>query len=252
MLANSSDKPKGHTKKYRWGRAALVFAWVAVAYAFVQSITLGVVVWLRDLDNSPLNFINGPVLNTIFSASVYLLTLIVVVGVPWLIRRRTTTRSELGLQRLPSWLDIGLAPAGFIIYFIISAILITIFAALIPGIDIEQVQQNGFENIGQRYEYILAFATLVVVAPLAEEILFRGYLYGKVRTKIPIWAAALLVSLIFAVVHMQWNVGIDVFALSIVLCALREITGSIWSGVLLHMLKNGVAFYFLFVNPLIV
>jgi membrane protease YdiL (CAAX protease family) len=252
MLANSSDKPKGHTKKYRWGRAALVFAWVAVAYAFVQSITLGVVVWLRDLDNSPLNFINGSVLNTIFSASVYLLTLIVVVGVPWLIKRRTTTKSELGLQRLPSWLDIGLAPAGFIVYFIISAILITIFAALIPGIDIEQVQQNGFENIGQRYEYILAFATLVVVAPLAEEILFRGYLYGKVRVKIPVWAAALLVSLIFAVVHMQWNVGIDVFALSIVLCALREITGSIWSGVLLHMLKNGVAFYFLFVNPLIV
>jgi membrane protease YdiL (CAAX protease family) len=252
MLANSLDKSKGHTKKYRWGRAALVFAWVAVAYAFVQSITLGVVVWLRDLDNSPLNYINESVLNTIFSASVYLLTLIIVVGVPWLIKRRTTTRSELGLQRLPSWLDIGLAPAGFIVYFIISAILITIFAALIPGIDIEQVQQNGFENIGQRYEYILAFATLVVVAPLAEEILFRGYLYGKVRTKIPIWAAALLVSLIFAVVHMQWNVGIDVFALSIVLCALREITGSIWSGVLLHMLKNGVAFYFLFVNPLIV
>jgi len=31
--------------------------------------------------------------------------------------------------------------------------------------------------------------------------------------------------------------------------ALREVTGSIWAGTLLHMLKNGIAFYFLFVNP---
>ena len=37
------------------------------------------------------------------------------------------------------------------------------------------------------------------------------------------------------------------FALSIVLCGLREITGTIHAGILLHMLKNGIAFYLLFV-----
>ena len=46
--------------------------------------------------------------------------------------------------------------------------------------------------------------------------------------------------------HFQWNVGVNVFALSVVLCALREITGTIYAGILTHMIKNGVAFYLLY------
>jgi membrane protease YdiL (CAAX protease family) len=44
------------------------------------------------------------------------------------------------------------------------------------------------------------------------------------------------------------NVALDVFILSIVMCGLREMTGSIWAGVVLHMMKNGLAFYLLFIN----
>jgi len=36
----------------------------------------------------------------------------------------------------------------------------------------------------------------------------------------------------------------------LVLCTLRIVTGSIWAGVLLHMIKNGLAFYVLFVAPM--
>jgi len=173
-----------------------------------------------------------------------------VVGIPWLVKRRPTGRKTLGLQRLPSWLDIGLAPAGFVVYLVASVVLLAVISAMIPGFDIDQVQQNGFENITERYEYFLAFVSLVVIAPLAEEILFRGYFYGKIRSKVPAWVAVAVVSVVFAAAHGQWNVAVDVFALSVVLCILREMTGSIWSGLLLHMLKNGVAFYFLFINPL--
>jgi len=61
--------------------------------------------------------------------------------------------------------------------------------------------------------------------------------------------AALVTSLVFAAVHGQWNVAIDTFALSLVLCALREVTGTIWAGILLHMFKNAIAFYVLFIYP---
>ena len=57
----------------------------------------------------------------------------------------------------------------------------------------------------------------------------------------------LLVSLLFGIVHLQWNVGVNVFAMSIVMCLMREITGTIHAGILMHMLKNGIAFYLLFV-----
>jgi membrane protease YdiL (CAAX protease family) len=55
---------------------------------------------------------------------------------------------------------------------------------------------------------------------------------------------------VFGAVHGQWNVAIDVFSLSLIMCGLREITGNIWAGALLHMLKNGLAFYILFINPM--
>ena len=63
----------------------------------------------------------------------------------------------------------------------------------------------------------------------------------------PWWLPATLVSALFGVAHGQWNVGLDVFVLSMVACGLREATGSIWAGIVLHMIKNMVAFMATFV-----
>lgn len=249
FLAKVSLKSDGD--KLAWGRALLLLLWVLVGYILAQAVVVGIV-WLLTSFGVSFAQIDDAILNIVLVAAVYLFSLIIVLSVPWLLKRRQTSKQELGLQRLPSWKDIGLAPAGFVVYMVGSVILLAMATALVPSLDADQVQQNGFENITQQYQYILAFITLVVIAPLAEEVLFRGYLYGKVRTKVPLWAAIVLVSALFAAVHGQWNVAIDVFALSVVLCILRELTGSIWSGILLHMIKNGVAFYFLFVSPLIV
>ncbi|MBQ2637586.1 CPBP family intramembrane metalloprotease, partial [Candidatus Saccharibacteria bacterium] len=56
-----------------------------------------------------------------------------------------------------------------------------------------------------------------------------------------------ITSVLFAIMHGQWNVGVNVFAMSIVLCLLREMNGTIYSGILLHILKNGVAFVLLYI-----
>jgi membrane protease YdiL (CAAX protease family) len=61
--------------------------------------------------------------------------------------------------------------------------------------------------------------------------------------------------LLFAAAHLQWGSGapllwvaaIDTFVLSMVLSTLREKTGSLWSAIGLHAIKNGVAFTLLFV-----
>ena len=162
--------------------------------------------------------------------------------------RRTTSRKVMGLQALPTWKDLGLAPLGFVLYLIVSSALVYMISQLVPWLDLTQAQEVGFTDLSQRFEYFLAFLSLVLIAPVAEEALFRGYLYGKLRNTVPIWVAILIVSTVFAVIHGQWNVGIDVFILSVVACVLREVTGGIWAGILLHMLKNGLAFYLLFIN----
>jgi membrane protease YdiL (CAAX protease family) len=50
-------------------------------------------------------------------------------------------------------------------------------------------------------ELPLTFAVLVVVGPLAEELLFRGLLLDWLKQKMNVWAAATLLSLLFAGLH---------------------------------------------------
>ena len=72
--------------------------------------------------------------------------------------------------------------------------------------------------------------------------------FSQVTTELlSVIISAVLVSIVFGIVHLQWNVGVNVFAMSLVACALREYTGTIHAGILLHMIKNGLAFYYLFV-----
>ena len=163
-------------------------------------------------------------------------------------------RGDLGLKGLPTWTDIGLAPVGFIVSTLVAAGLAAIFS-MFPWFDAEQTQDIGFSTFLVGIDRIVAFVILVVIAPIAEEVIFRGWLYGKIRRilsegvseALSITISILLVSLLFGVVHMQWNVGVNVFALSVVLCGMREITGTIYAGILTHMLKNGVAFFLLYV-----
>jgi membrane protease YdiL (CAAX protease family) len=235
-------------KTYRWKFAVLLPLWVFIGFA-VSRLAISLLAVGLDAVGVPLKTLNHSVFNAAVAASIYVLTLVIVLNVPRLIKKFGTSREELGLTRLPSWTDIGLAPAGFVVYFLLSAVLVYVVTHIFPGFDISQAQNVGFENLGRYYELMLAFVTLVIIAPIAEELLFRGYLYGKLRNAVPIWAAILITSVLFGLIHGQWNVAVDVFALSIVMCVLREVTGGIWAGILLHMLKNGLAFYILFINP---
>jgi len=222
--------------------------WVLVSFVAVQ-LVLAALVQAAIALGVPLTTISPAIFSATVGALVYTLTIVVVIGVPWLVRRRSTSGAELGLSRLPIWLDILITPVGFVIYLLLSGSLLLFAQQFLTFIDFSQAQDVGFDQLTQQYQYILAFITLVVVAPIAEEILFRGYLLSKLRSHVATWIAVLITSLLFAVVHFAWNVGIDVFALSIVLCLVTIWTKSLWPAILIHMLKNGIAFYFLFINP---
>lgn len=254
MSVNSSNKQTHNLKESRFRRfprtqKIIIFCLLVVlGFGAAQALALAGIMLLRLLGVSFMG-VNENVFSSVVSVIIYALTLLIVIGLPWWVRKYRTTKQDVGLARLMSWTDIGFAPAGFVIYFLATALVAYGVSVLIPGIDLNQVQNTGFTNISQYYEYVLAFITLIILAPVAEEVLFRGYLYGRLRKILPMWLAILITSALFGVVHGQWNVGIDVFILSVVLCSLREVTGSIWAGILLHMMKNGLAFYLLFINP---
>lgn len=223
--------------------------WLTITFIAAQAILLSAlsVLGLFGIDVADYS---SNVLIIGLGAISYGLMLALTVGIPRWILKQSTSLKELGLTKLMSWTEIGVALAGMVTYFILTAVLLIAVRELLPAFDLEQTQDIGISIPRPGIEMALAFLLLVAVGPIVEEVLFRGYLYGKLRTRgVPFWLTTLVVSVLFGLAHMQWNVGIDTFALSIVMCATREITGSLWPSILMHMMKNGIAFYFLFVNP---
>ena len=247
--------PKHKPAKRTIKRTALIVAafglWTLVGFYAAQLLLVGVL-WLLRQFGVDFMAVNETVLNTVVAAAAYIVALGVVIGGPWLLKKQRTTKEDIGLQRLPTWAELGLAPAGLIVYFITSALVIYLVSLFFTGFDAGQAQDVGFEQLVQRYEYMLAFITIVVIAPIAEEMLFRGYLYGKLKKYSPRWIAIIVTSALFGFAHGQWNVAIDTFVLSVFLCLLRDLTGSLWPSIILHMLKNSIAYYFLFINPTVI
>lgn len=160
--------------------------------------------------------------------------------------KQPISAKDMGLGRTMTWKDILIGIAGLIIYFLLAMIALALLK-LIPGVNVSQAQEL---DVAQVYGFsrMMVFVTLVVVTPFAEELLFRGLLYGGLRARrLSPWIAALLVSVLFGVAHGQLNVGVDVFCLSMVACYVRELTGSVWAGVVLHMIKNGIAFAIVYI-----
>jgi membrane protease YdiL (CAAX protease family) len=150
---------------------------------------------------------------------------------------------KLGLNRF-KFSYIYQAILGFCSYFVITNVALNLIAQFYHVPD--EQQAIGFTG-PTGIELVLVFTALVFIVPLAEELLFRGFIYKGIRNGYSFPVTAIVVSVLFAVAHGQLNVGIDVFCLSLVLCYLREKSGSIWPGVLLHGLKNAVAFAVLFI-----
>jgi membrane protease YdiL (CAAX protease family) len=134
------------------------------------------------------------------------------------------------------------AALAFALYIPLSVVISLLVSSVLPY-DQEQLQPIGFTDPRSWQEAVMVFTSLVVIVPFAEELLFRGFIFAGFRKRLSFFATSILISLLFAVAHGQINVALDVFALSLVLCYLREKTQSLWPPIMLHMAKNGVAFW---------
>ncbi|HEY4160958.1 MAG TPA: type II CAAX endopeptidase family protein [Candidatus Saccharimonadales bacterium] len=175
----------------------------------------------------------------------------------WFVRTRHARLRSIGWRK-PRWWDPVYTLAGFAVYIVAYLALVSIAQKLFPSLNVNQKQDLGFQNPSGAGNLTLTFISLVVLPPLVEETVFRGFMFTGLKTKLRWGWAALLTSALFAVPHLLesgqsgsllWVAGIDTFTLSLVLCYLREKTDSLWPGILLHALKNGIAFAALYVLP---
>lgn len=86
-----------------------------------------------------------------------------------------------------------------------------------------------------------AVVAVAVVAPVAEEILFRGVLFRGLRLRWGLLPAMLASAALFSAAHLDPGHALPLFALGMLLAFTVEETGSVWPGIVLHAMVNGIA-----------
>lgn len=225
--------------------------WVGGTFVFASVVIIGLPLRYFASD-AVYNWLMTSVGSLALAAVVYVVATAIVFS-SFLIRKMPLEQVKERLGILKRFQPNMLAWAIFIwgLYFLTSiAITAILYGLHIPGLQLDQQQDIGFSQLNNALEYGAAFVLLVLVAPFFEELLFRGYLFGAIRHRAGFVVSTLLTSFTFALMHGQLNVGIDVFILSLFLCYLRERFDSVWPGMVVHSLKNGLAYIILFILPL--
>lgn len=90
-------------------------------------------------------------------------------------------------------------------------------------------------------ERLAIIVMAVIVAPCAEEFLFRGYLYGVMRRFLGRLPAIIITSFLFAAVHLNLPSMLGLALLAVMLCLLYECTGSLWANICVHATFNTIS-----------
>jgi membrane protease YdiL (CAAX protease family) len=167
-----------------------------------------------------------------------------------ILKMRGLSRTRIGLGRLPEWNDLFKALLGFAVFYGLLIVAGLLLSQIFPDLNKNQTQDIGFNTLNTSLDHVLAFVALVFLPPLGEEILVRGYLYSGLRERWRFVPAMIATSLLFGIAHLQtgqgasllWAAGVDTFVLSLVLVYLREKTGALYAGMLVHSLNNLIAF----------
>ena len=115
---------------------------------------------------------------------------------------------------------------------------------------LQKVYPSGkfVESLGKVLDLLIRQAPYWWLAPLligllpavCEEFAFRGFILSGLRHTGHKWRAILLSSLFFAVSHQVFQQSISAFILGTVLAYIAVQTGSIWPGMLVHLLHNSL------------
>lgn len=114
------------------------------------------------------------------------------------------------------------------------------YQAFIESLGVEMVQDTVelFQKTEDIGVLILMAFTAVIIAPLCEEVVFRGYLYPVLKKFNGPWIGALVSALIFSAAHSSMAALLPLFIFGVLLVYLYEWTGSIWAPIAAHFLFN--------------
>jgi membrane protease YdiL (CAAX protease family) len=84
----------------------------------------------------------------------------------------------------------------------------------------------------------VAIPLVCLIAPLSEETIFRGFIYGWLRRRLPVLPAVGISAVVFAAAHLVLVLALPLFAVGVILALLYEYSDSLLPGALVHGLFN--------------
>lgn len=147
---------------------------------------------------------------------------------------------HFGLRRVPFWPAVGWTALALLSFY---AFALTYSLLVEPTGEQTIVEDLGADDSAA---LLIAAAILVVgIAPVVEELFFRAFFYGALRTRFGVWAAASLDGVVFGLIHYSgsdtWSILPPLAFLGLVFCLLYERTGSLYPVIALHAFNNAIA-----------
>lgn len=149
---------------------------------------------------------------------------------------------QLGLEWPPPWSHIRYG-VGVYLSSLPLLILVLLLTQIWSDSSRESIALIRFLKASSIGPLTILFLFLVttLVAPIAEEILFRGLLYKGLRAFLGVPGASLLSAFIFTLMHGLPTARLPIFILGMILNHLYERTGSLIPGITLHAVNNALA-----------
>ncbi|MFW6106387.1 MAG: CPBP family intramembrane glutamic endopeptidase [Desulfovermiculus sp.] len=210
------------TVRDTWLGASCLGMWLFLAYA--------VVILLKSLavDISP-------------GLMVALLELALIIPVWWFTRQKYgASWRHLGLTGFQTrYLGLGL------LLFVPAMWLNALYEGILSQYDMK-VQPELERFLADAPSPGLFIVAAVIIAPLVEEIFFRGFLFAGLKKGFS-WPTAMLISSgLFALLHLRPLAAPPIFILGLVFAFLYQKSGSIWPAVIIHALVNSLAVIWVF------
>ena len=183
---------------------------------------------------------------TVVSLSIVIgCVLLVAISVLLIRVRGGNVRQYLALKRF-SW-TVGVGMLGLLLIFMIGSQALTYLLDKSPLVFVDPLYQSVSSV------WLLIFA-MVIVAPIYEELIFRGLLWSAITEQFSdatyaehrgAVIASLVTSVIFAVIHLQYGLYeiSTIVVLALLFCYARIKSGSLVLPMLLHILNNGAAMW---------
>ncbi len=193
-----------------------------------------------------------PTLSFIFSYCIQVLILFLPLYL-FVIRKYQANFADFGFQKLSIAKLIAYVLSTYIFYFIFTAAISTYLytnKVELPGYQGQEshLPLFGTDVIG----YIGAIFFVVLLAPILEEIFFRGFVYRILAKTWSVWFGSIVSAILFALFHFEFQSFIPLLILGLLLNFNYQRTGSLWTSICFHSMNNAIALsmeFYLYNHP---